>query len=115
MHSQTHRDRALRFGVFELNCSSSELRKSGIKLKLQQQPLQLLQILLENAGNVVTREELHKKLWPEGVYVDFDRSLNKAVVRLRETLCDDAASPRFIETLPRHGYPFSAKPRCTSM
>jgi TolB-like protein/DNA-binding winged helix-turn-helix (wHTH) protein len=108
MPSQTHRDRALRFGVFELNCSSSELRKSGIKLKLQQQPLQLLQILLENAGNVVTREELHKKLWPEGVYVDFDRSLNKAVVRLRETLCDDAASPRFIETLPRHGYRFIA-------
>src|SRR5215831_5766056 len=108
MPSQTHRDRALQFGVFELNCSSSELRKNGIKLKLQQQPLQLLQILLENAGNIVTREELRKKLWPEGVYVDLDRSLNKAVVRLRETLRDDAVSPRFIETLPRHGYRFIA-------
>jgi len=108
MPARDQRYRALCFGVFELDCHSSELRKNGIKLKLQRQPLQLLQILLQNAGTVVTREELRGKLWPTGVYVDFDRSLNKAVVRLRETLCDDAASPRFIETLPRHGYRFIA-------
>jgi TolB-like protein/DNA-binding winged helix-turn-helix (wHTH) protein/cytochrome c-type biogenesis protein CcmH/NrfG len=98
----------IRFGVFELDLRNRELRKKGARVKLQQQPFDLLQILLERRPDVVTREEIRERLWPVGVHVDFDRSLNKAVVKLREALGDDAESPRFVETLPRHGYRFIA-------
>lgn len=99
---------AVRFGVFEINFQTGELRKNGIKIRLQEQPFQLLTFLLEHPGEVVTREQLRQKLWPDGIYVDFERSLNRAVVKLRDALGDSADSPRFIETLPRRGYRFIA-------
>src|SRR5690349_14581224 len=85
----------LRFGAFELELRAGELRKSGQRIKLQQQPLQILQMLVERPGGVVSRDELRNKLWPDGTYVDFERSLNKAMVRLREALGDSADFPRF--------------------
>jgi len=97
-----------RFGVFELNSRTGELRKKGVKIKLQDQPLQLLVILLERPGEMVSREELQKRLWPADTFVDFERGLNKAVNRLRATLGDSSENPRFIETLPRKGYRFIA-------
>jgi DNA-binding winged helix-turn-helix (wHTH) protein len=98
----------LRFGAFELELRAGELRRSGLRIKLQQQPLQILQMLAERSGEIVTRDELRQKLWPAGTYVDFERSLNKAMVRLRDALGDSADSPRFIETVPRKGYRFVA-------
>jgi len=97
-----------RFGVFELDLAAGELRKNGAKLRLQEQPFQVLALLLERAGNVVTREEMRQKLWPADTFVDFDHSLNTAVNKLRETLGDSASSPRYIETLARRGYRFIA-------
>ena len=97
-----------RFGLFELDLSAGELRKNGAKLRLQEQPFQVLALLLERAGDVVTREELRQKLWPADTFVDFDHSLNTAVNKLRETLGDSASSPRYIETLARRGYRFIA-------
>jgi TolB-like protein/DNA-binding winged helix-turn-helix (wHTH) protein/lipoprotein NlpI len=97
-----------RFGVFELDAHSGELRKSGIRIKLQQQPLQILSALLERPGEVITREELRERLWPGQVYVDFDHGLNKAIGKLRDALGDVADSPHFIETLPKIGYRFLA-------
>ncbi len=93
--------RLLRFGVFEVDLASGELRKSGVKIKVQDLPFRFLAVLLERPGEVVTREQLREMLWPDGVYVDFDRSLNAAVSRIRDALSDSAESPRFIETLPR--------------
>ncbi len=98
----------IRFGVFDVDLHSGELRRQGVKVKLQQQPFQALVMLLERPGEVVTREELRKKLWPAQTFVDFDRGLNKAINRLREALGDDADNPRFIETLPQRGYRFIA-------
>jgi cholera toxin transcriptional activator len=97
-----------RFGVFELDLTAAELRKNGRKLRLQEQPFQILALLLERAGDVVTREELRQKLWPADTFVDFDHGLNTAVNKLRELLGDSASSPRFIETLARRGYRFIA-------
>jgi DNA-binding winged helix-turn-helix (wHTH) protein/tetratricopeptide (TPR) repeat protein len=97
-----------RFGVFEVDLRAAELRKRGIRIKLQEQPFQILSLLLEHSGEVVTREELRQKLWPAQTFVDFDRSLNKAMTKLRSALSDSAESPRFIETIPRHGYRFLA-------
>ena len=94
--------------MFEADARSLELRKQSRRVRIQQQPLQILLILLERAGEVVTREELRHALWPADVNVDFDRSLNKAFVKLRDALDDSATSPRFIETLPRVGYRFIA-------
>jgi TolB-like protein/DNA-binding winged helix-turn-helix (wHTH) protein/Tfp pilus assembly protein PilF len=94
--------------VFELDPRAGELRKRGLKVRLQQQPSELLHLLLEQPGEVVTREAIRKRLWPADVFVDFDRGLNKAIVKLREALGDSADSPRFIETLPRKGYRFIA-------
>ncbi len=96
----------VRFGVFELDARAGELRRSGRRVALQPQPLEILRALLERPGEVVTREELRRRLWTNGAYVDFDRSLNKAIVKLRDALGDDAESPRYIETLARHGYRF---------
>ena len=101
-------NRLIRFGVFELDLRSGELRKSGVRLNLQQQPLQLLSVLLEQPGEIVTRDTLRKRLWPEDTFVDFEHGLNAAVKRLRDTLGDAAELPRFIETIPRRGYRFIA-------
>src|SRR6266446_6835641 len=100
--------RVLRFDTFELDLRTGELRKRGVKLRLQGQPLQLLRILLQGAGNLVTREELRSQLWPADTFVDFDHSLHNAIGRIRETLGDSAETPRYIETLPRRGYRFIA-------
>jgi len=98
----------VRFGVYEVDLRSSELLKQGRKVRLQEQPFRILALLLEQRGHVVTREELRKRLWSDDTFVDFDHSLNTAVMRLRESLGDSSDNPRFIETLPRHGYRFIA-------
>jgi cholera toxin transcriptional activator len=100
--------RTIRFGAFEIDLAAGELRKSGMKLRLQGQPFQVLILLLERAGEVVTREELRQSLWPSDTFVDFDHSLNTAINKLRDTLGDSASSPRYIETLSRRGYRFIA-------
>lgn len=97
-----------RFGVFELDLTAGELRKSGVKLRLQGQPFQVLAVLIERAGEVVSREELQQKLWSADTFVDFDHSLNTAINKVREVLGDSASSPRFVETLARRGYRFIA-------
>jgi TolB-like protein/Tfp pilus assembly protein PilF len=102
-----HLERAtVRFGVFEADFRAGELRNQGVKVKLQEQPLQILKILLENPGEVVTREELQKKVWPADTFVDFEQGLYNSVRRLRDALEDSADKPRFIETLARRGYRF---------
>src|SRR6266478_2862161 len=98
----------LRFGVFEVEVRSGELRKQGVRIKLQEQPFHVLTVLLQRPGAVVTREELRNQNWPADTFVDFDNSLNTAINKLREALGDSADSPRFIETLPRRGYRFLA-------
>ncbi len=100
--------RRYRFGVFQLDTLSGELYKHGMRIKLQDQPCQLLTVLLERVGEVVTREELRQRLWDHDTYVDFDHSLNISINKLRDALGDSAANPRFIETLPRKGYRFLA-------
>src|SRR6266481_5671138 len=97
-----------RFGTFEVNLQTGELRHAGQKVKLQEQPFQILAALLERPGEVVTREELRSKLWPEDTFVDFDHSLNAAIKRLRDALGESADAPVFIETLARRGYRFIA-------
>src|SRR5438552_8487247 len=99
---------AVRFGVFEVDLRAGELRKQGVKIKLQEQPFHLLQMLLEHPGEIVTREELRGRIWPADTFVDFDQGLNNAIKRLRESLSDSPENPRFIETIPRHGYRFIA-------
>jgi len=96
----------LRFGVFEVDLRAGELRKQGKRIKVQDQPFQVLSVLLRRPGEVVTREELRTQIWPEDTFVDFDNSLDTAINKLREALGDSAESPRFIETLPRRGYRF---------
>src|SRR5215471_2097363 len=98
----------IRFGVFEIDSQSGELRRYGLKVKLRDQAFQILSVLLERPGEVVSREELQKKLWPADTFVDFDRGLNKAINHVREALGDSAENPRFIETLPKRGYRFIA-------
>lgn len=98
--------RIYKFGVFELRTETGELSKSGIRLRLQTRPCQVLQALLERPGELVTREELCARLWPTGTYVDFESGLNTATNRLRSALGDSADAPRYIETLPRLGYRF---------
>src|SRR5678815_1881809 len=98
----------VRFGVFELDRRSGELRKAGVRVSLQEQGLQVLTLLVERPGDLVTRDELRQRLWPTGTFGDFDHGLNAVINRLRDTLGDSADSPRFIETLPRRGYRFIA-------
>ena len=100
----------VRFGDFQLNLRSGELHKHGIRLRLPGQSLTILATLLERQGEIVTREELRKTLWPEDTFVDFDHSVNSAVKRLREALNDSADNPRFVETLPRLGYRYIGPP-----
>src|ERR1700731_5233011 len=99
----------LRFGVFEMDLRTGELRKHGMQVRLQKQPFQVLAMLLEHAGEVVTREELQKNLWPANTFVDFDHGLNKAINKIRDALGDSAESPRFVETVARRGYRFLAE------
>ncbi|HXC07855.1 MAG TPA: winged helix-turn-helix domain-containing protein [Steroidobacteraceae bacterium] len=94
------------FGVFQLDLNAGELHKAGVKVKLQDQPFRVLAVLVEHAGQVVTRDELRQKVWPSNVYVDFDQGLNNAIKKVREALGDSADSPRLIETVARHGYRF---------
>ena len=103
-----HEKRILRFGVFEADLLTRELRKRGVRVRLQEQPFRLLQALLERPGQIVTREEIKEKLWPDDTFVDFDKSLNTAAQKLRQALGDSAESPRFMETIPRQGYRFLA-------
>jgi TolB-like protein len=102
----------VRFGPFELDQAAGELRKGGAKVRLQEQPLQVLQILLEIPGKMIAREELQRRIWPSDTFVDFDHGINNAIKRLREALGDTAETPRFIETLPRRGYRFIGKIEC---
>ena len=106
-----HLSGRLRFGVFEVDLRAGELRKHGLQVRLQEQPFQVLATLLEHPGEVVTREELQKKLWPADTFVDFDHGLNKAINKIRDALSDSAESPRFVETVARRGYRFLAEVR----
>ena len=101
--------RFLRFGSFELDLRARELRNGSTRLRLQEQPFEILRLMLERPGDVVTRDELRQRLWPNGTFVDFEHSLNAAIKRLRATLGDDADRPRFVETVPRRGYRFIAR------
>jgi len=105
---ETEPNGTIRFGTFELNPQTGELRSKGSRVKLQDQPLQILLAVLKKPGHVVTREELRAKLWPADTFVDFEHGLNTALKRLRDALGDSAENPRYIETLPRHGYRFIA-------
>src|SRR5467141_3760083 len=109
MAEATYSARLVRFGSFEVDLQSGELRKSGQKLKLSGQPFQVLAILLERPGEVVTREELQKRLWPD-TFVDVDHNLNTAINKIREALGDSAENPRFVETVARRGYRFIGVP-----
>jgi cholera toxin transcriptional activator len=104
MSAPAHLPRRIRFGVFEADLESGELRKQGIRIRLQEQPFQVLAVLLERRGELVSREELRQRLWPSDTFVDFDHGLNTAVNKLREALGDSASAPRYIETLARKGY-----------
>ena len=104
MSGTTPNAKVLQFGVFEVHLQTGELRKSGLRIKLQEQPFQILALLLERPGEVITREELRQRLWPSDTFVDFDHSLNSAIKKLRQALGDDSDNPRFVETLPRRGY-----------
>jgi len=96
----------VRFGSFAVDLETGELRKHGVKVRLQEQPFQILSVLIERPGQVVMREELRRRLWPTGTFVDFEHSLATAVKKLRRALGDSAVHPHFIETLPRRGYRF---------
>src|SRR5947209_4643465 len=97
-----------RFGAFEADAATGELRRQGVRLKLNAQPFQVLVMLLERPGDLVTREEISRRLWPDGTFVDYEHGLNAAVNRIREALGDTASHPRFVETLARRGYRFVA-------
>src|SRR5215475_12792374 len=105
-NSRTHSAQRVQFGSFELDLKTGELSRDGQKIRLQDQPFNLLTFLIERSGQVITREEIRHKLWPGDTFVDFDHSLNKAINKLREALGDSAEAPRFIETLPKRGYRF---------
>jgi cholera toxin transcriptional activator len=100
--------RCYRFGVFEVDSTTGELRRKGVRVKLHSQPFQVLFMLLERSGEMLTREEICRELWPDGTFVDYEHGVNSAVNRLREALGDKASNPRFVETLARRGYRFLA-------
>ena len=104
----TPESQKVKFGVFEVDLATGELRKAGIKVKLQDQPFQVLSALLERQGEIVSREDLRQKIWRDDTFIDFDQGLSKAVNKLREALGDSADNPRFVETLARRGYRFIA-------
>lgn len=100
--------RRYRFGIFEADASAGELRRKGIRVKLNAQPFQLLSLLLEHPGQILSREEISRELWPDGTFVDYEHGVNSAINRIREALGDTASNPRFVETLARRGYRFVA-------
>src|ERR1700679_3257079 len=100
--------RRYRFGAFEADATTGELPPQGIRIKLNSQPFQVLTLLLDRAGQLLTREEISRELWPEGTFVDYEHGVNSAINRIREALGDTAAGPRFVETLARRGYRFIA-------
>jgi cholera toxin transcriptional activator len=100
--------RGYRFGAFEVDAATGELRRQGIRIKLNAQPFQVLSLLLERPGELLTREEISRELWPDGTFVDYEHGVNSAVNRIREALGDTAGNPRFVETLARRGYRFVA-------
>ena len=104
MHIAQHSAQIVRFGLFEADLQTGELRKNGLKVPLQGQPFQVFAILLSRAGELVSREELRRQVWPEDTFVDFDHALNTAITKIRAALGDEADNPRFVETLPRRGY-----------
>ena len=108
MGKSTEEMRLVHFGPFEADFTTGELRKHGIRLIVQDQPFQILKMLLVRPGQLVTREEIREILWPDGTFVDFDNGLNAAVNRLRDALGDSAGEPKFVETIPRRGYRFIA-------
>src|SRR5215510_13417016 len=105
MPNQAGTSQVIRFATFEVDLQAQELRKGGLRLRLTGQPFQVLAILLERPGTVVTREDLQKRLWPD-TFVDVDHNLNTAINKIREALGDSSENPRFVETLPRRGYRF---------
>lgn len=110
VESRSAEPRIVRFGPFEVDLRSGELRKGGVRVSLQDQPFRVLVRLLDRPAELVTREELRQQLWPADTFVDFEHGLNAAIKRLRDTLGDSADTPRFIETLPRRGYRFIGRP-----
>jgi TolB-like protein/DNA-binding winged helix-turn-helix (wHTH) protein/Tfp pilus assembly protein PilF len=108
MHLSSTSTRVLRFGVYEVDLRACELRKHGLRIRLPEQPFQILAVLLERPGEIVTREELRNRLWPGDTFVDFDHGLNNCVMKLREALGDSSDNPRFVETIPKRGYRFIA-------
>jgi TolB-like protein/Flp pilus assembly protein TadD len=104
-------DSVVRFGAYALDQQARELHKDGLRIRLQEQPLQILLLLLNHPGKIITREELRQKIWPSDTFVDFDHGINNAIKRLREALGDTAETPRYIETLPRRGYRFIGQPK----
>ena len=108
MKEATRATGVIRFGVFEVDLEAGQVRKNGLKVRLQKQPFQILAMLLERPGEVVMREEVQKRLWKDDTFVDFDHGLGTAIKKLCEALGDSADNPRFIETLPRRGYRFIA-------
>src|ERR1700710_1985236 len=100
--------RQYRFGVFEADTTVGELRRQGVRIKLNAQPFQVLTLLLDRPGELLTREEISRELWPDGTFVDYEQGVNSAVNRVREALGDTASNPRFVETLARRGYRFVA-------
>src|SRR5579864_7406104 len=102
--TRTSNPRVIRFGIFEADLSAGELRKGGSRIRLQEQPFQILAMLLERPGQIITREELRSRLWPGDTFVDFEHGVNSAVARLRDALGDSADRPHYVETLPRRGY-----------
>ena len=101
-------DRRYRFGVFEADGAVGELRRQGVRVRLNAQPFQVLCMMLERPGELLTREEISRELWPDGTFVDYEHGVNSAVNRIREALGDTASNPRFVETLARRGYRFVA-------
>ncbi len=106
MHGSERSAQTVRFGIFEADLQTGELYKNGIKVPLQGQPFQVCSLLLEHAGELVTREELRQRVWPEDTFVDFEQALNTAIAKIRLALGDEADNPRFVQTLPRRGYRF---------
>src|ERR1041384_2478340 len=100
--------RICRFGLYEVDLDAGILKRHGIPLKLQDQPFRILSILLQHPGEIISREELRNRLWPDGTFVEFDGSLNTALMKLRAALSDDPENPRFVETVPKKGYRFIA-------
>src|SRR5580698_5186681 len=100
--------RRYRFGTFEADAATGELRRQGLRVKINAQPFQVLLLLLERPGQLLTREEISQELWPDGTFVDYEHGVNSAVNRIREALGDTASNPRFVETLARRGYRFVA-------